>query len=90
MEMRGLGSLGRTPTEKAASAKTVLGILRLVWLSSVTVKSNAAREYALEIAMAASEGLITTRRSMVDFGDTWNITPRGIELLWEAEDIHEQ
>lgn len=47
-------------------------------------KSNFARKYANEVAIAASIGLITTRLNGVNFGTTWYITKQGLETFYEC------
>lgn len=66
----------------------VLNILWEIWDCPTKTKSNLAKTKADQIAIAASEGLVTVRQ-----GDThsrlWRITPRGLSLLWAAMYPHE-
>jgi hypothetical protein len=45
------------------------------------VKSDFARAQAVFIAMAASDGLITTREAAGLYGNVWRITQAGMERL---------
>jgi hypothetical protein len=65
------GGIGRRLTDVLATA----------WHSPFTVKSDFARAQAVFIAMAASDGLITTREAAGLYGNVWRITQRGLERL---------
>ena len=56
-------------------------LLEDTWQTPFTTKSNTAREYADEIALAASLGYLTTQKSTVLFGRTWLITALGLDTL---------
>ena len=43
-----------------------------------------AREFATEIAMAASMGFLTTEQSPNSFSNRWLITIKGLEYLHES------
>jgi Na+/glutamate symporter len=58
-------------------------LLREAWTSPFYVKGNYARQNALEVAAAASMGLITTEVSTGSFGGQWLITREGLEVLHE-------
>lgn len=45
-------------------------------------KSNFAREYANEIAAAASEGFLTTKFADGSFTRSWRLTPLGLSVLY--------
>lgn len=57
-------------------------LLREAWTNPFFVKGNYARQNALEVAAAASMGLITTRSDHETFGGQWLITKEGLESLW--------
>jgi hypothetical protein len=57
------------------------GVLASAWHSPFTVKSDFARGQAIFVAVAASEGLITTREAAGLYGNVWRITARGLERL---------
>lgn len=56
-------------------------LLMAAWRGRILVSSNMAREYAAEIAMAASLGLITSRIKPGIFTRQWHITRKGLEWL---------
>lgn len=56
-------------------------VLRKAWLGGFMTKSNFAREFANEIAIAASLGLITTKVGKDQFDRTWRITRKGLDHL---------
>jgi len=60
---------------------TLTKILGRAWAAPFTTKSDFAREYADLIAMAASDGYITTRRATGLYGNLWLITSRGMRHL---------
>lgn len=60
----------------------LIEVLSRAWHSPFTTKSDFAREYANLIAMAASDGFITTRLATGLYGRTWQITPRGLQHLF--------
>lgn len=56
-------------------------VLRRAWLSGFRTKSNFAREYADEVAIAASLGLISTKIGKDQFDKTWRITRKGMDYV---------
>ena len=58
-------------------------VLRRAWLEGFRTKSNFAREFADEVAIAASLGLITTKIGKDSFDKTWHITRKGLDHLGE-------
>lgn len=57
--------------------------VHFIYLSGgTTTKSDFAREYATQIAEAASSGLITTETPMDGFGNVWRVTPDGLMSLF--------
>lgn len=58
-------------------------VLHQAWLSPFSTKSNYARHEADWIAVAASQGLLTTRASKDLYGQLWRVTPRGLARLFE-------
>lgn len=63
----------------------LLHLLQLVWTSPITTKSDLAREYADEIAEAASRGFLTTRvvygSPRAVWGRRWKVTAEGLTFL---------
>ena len=68
-----------TPTDTVED-QMVQAILR-IWMGSVTVSSNFAREQAAIIAACASEGYLTTRIGRGIYTPSWLVTPVGLEFL---------
>lgn len=62
----------------------MLTLLQRVWVYSITTKSDIAREYADEIAEAASRKFVTTEivpgRNI--HGRLWKLTPEGTDFLF--------
>lgn len=58
-------------------------VLKRAWLIGFRTKSNFAREYADEVAIAASLGLISTKIGKELFDKTWHITRKGMDYLGE-------
>lgn len=52
-----------------------------------TTKSTMAREYANYVALAASEGLLTTRLDDQRHINAWLITEDGLSWMRELEDV---
>jgi len=52
-----------------------------------TTKSDFARMAANEVAIAASEGLITTRINDEAFGNVWLITQQGMGFIEGFNDV---
>ena len=83
-------SPGLTPTSSDAE-KEVLGILFSVLLEArtrpFTTKSDFARTAATEIALLASEGLLSTELSPGHFTNKWLVTEAGLEWMSEVADV---
>ena len=58
-------------------------VLKRAWLIGFRTKSNFAREFADEVAIAASLGLISTKIGKDHFDKTWHITRKGMDYLGE-------
>ena len=56
-------------------------VLIEAWRNSFTTKSDFSRDFADFVAMAASQGLITTKIGGQLYGREWNITPKGLLAL---------
>jgi hypothetical protein len=52
-----------------------------------TTKSDFARKAANEVALCASDGLISTRINDHTFANTWMITEEGLQALEELADV---
>lgn len=71
----------------------LLQLLQRVWTYAITTKSDYARDYADEIAEAASRRFLTTAvvPGGAIHGRLWKITPAGLNHLWEhAQRIAEE
>ncbi|CAB4139352.1 hypothetical protein UFOVP347_17 [uncultured Caudovirales phage] len=66
---------GLTPTDTA-------NVLFQAWTRPFAIQSDFARLNAAVIAMAASDGLITTRLAAGLYGRRWLITPTGLRRLY--------
>jgi hypothetical protein len=60
-------------------------ILRRAWLQGFRTKSDFARIYANEVAVAASLGLISTKIGSERFDKSWHITRKGLGYLEETK-----
>jgi len=56
-------------------------VLARAWAAPFTTKSDFARECADLVAMAASDGFITTRIATGLYGNQWQITSKGLTHL---------
>jgi hypothetical protein len=61
----------------------VNAVLKRAWLVGFRTKSNFAREFADEVAIAASLGLISTKIGKDQFDKTWHITRKGLDYIGE-------
>jgi len=62
-------------------------VLDRAWRNPFTVKSDFARDGALHIAIAASEGFITTKVDTDSWGRRWCITEVGMEVKADIDDV---
>lgn len=72
--------LGPTPIDM-----NIDNVLRKAWLQGFRTKSDFARQYANEVAIAASLGLISTKIGQERFDKSWHITRKGLGFLQESE-----
>lgn len=81
---------GQTPTELDENTEIALlamyEVLIESWAGGFTTKSKFAREAANIIAVAATEGLITTRLEEEVWGNRWMITEKGMNFMKEIHD----
>jgi len=78
--------LGLTRIEKSEYLENLILLFVIIdrgWRKPFTVKSDFARVGALHVAIAASEGFITTQLDEDSWGNRWFVTPDG-------QDIHEE
>lgn len=60
----------------------LIDILDRAWRKPFKTKSDFARNNADMIAMAASDGYITTKMAVGLYARQWNITPKGLSHLY--------
>ena len=63
------------------TATDLLHVLREARNSPVFIKGNFARTHAVDVAMAASLGFITTQVEWGEFSNRWHLTRKGMECL---------
>ena len=56
-------------------------ILRQAWQAPFSTKSDFARANANLVALAASQGLISTRVGRETYGTKWLLAPAGLERI---------
>lgn len=61
----------------------MLDVLTKAWQGGFSTKSDFARSHATYVAMACSDGFLTTRMSKGTYGNRWLITPDGLNYLWK-------
>jgi hypothetical protein len=71
------------PAEPAERFLKVLTVLQRIWTYAITTKSDYSREYADELAEAASRGFVTTEITPGSnlYGRLWKITALGLSYL---------
>ena len=86
--------LGATPTKSQDLADNEIEhivaffiVLDKAARTPFKLKSNFAREAALYVATCASLGFITNQIELEEFASEWNITPMGLDLLGELDEI---
>lgn len=62
-------------------------VVDMARINPFTTKSNFARDAANEIAVAASEGFISTRLDENKFTNRWMITMEGLQFLEDMKDV---
>jgi hypothetical protein len=60
----------------------MIDVLDRCWKKPPKTKSDFAREYADLMAMAASDGLITTKLATGLYQRIWVLTPKGLSYLY--------
>lgn len=70
-----------------AMTAVVYGVLVAARTSPFTTKSDMARKFANEVALAASEGMLTTKMSETQFTNVWMITADGLAFMEGFEDV---
>lgn len=73
--------------EEYAAALRVFIVLQSARGKPFTTKSDFARLAANEVAICASEGLISTKVSDATYSNVWMITAEGMEQLEEMDSV---
>lgn len=76
-----------TDDEEIAIITRICIVLTRARLNPFTTKSDFARMAATEVALCASDGLITTRVNDGTVSNVWIITHEGIAALEELTDV---
>lgn len=67
---------------------SIVHVLDKAWKEPFKLRSNFARTYADVVAMAASDGFITTKIAEGFYGTRWIITPAGLSHLYALAGEH--
>jgi len=67
------------------TGQRLIEILKKSWVDGIWLQGNLARSHRFEIALAASEGFITTKGTTGKYYDRWLITARGLAWLNKIE-----
>ena len=79
---------GPIPTEADAQhLAKIYSVLCAARTNPFTTKSDLARKAANEVALAASEGFISTKLSEATFANVWMITAEGIAFMEWCDDV---
>ena len=82
------GEHGQTLTdEEIDHIACIYNVVQTAKIKPYTTKSDFARTWATHVALAACEGLISTRLTESKFTNTWMVTTLGLEYLDEVEDV---
>lgn len=79
MAKRPSATTGETPIDRLNA------LLRKVWRSPMSIKSDYARTHAVIVAMAASLRMISTKVREGVFASRWHITVTGLSWMKEQE-----
>lgn len=72
--------LGSTKWEQTGHPLT--DVLKEAWTKGIYLQSDFFRANSFYVALAASEGFITTKGLNGTYWNRWLITPTGLEHLW--------
>jgi hypothetical protein len=59
-------------------------VLLEAWVNGIFLQSQFFRDNSFDVAVCASEGLITTKGIDGSYHNRWLITPKGLSALWET------
>jgi hypothetical protein len=78
------------PPDMEGRDTALVHCLQRIWVYPITTKSDAARQFADEVAEGASRELLTTAvvpsKAGKIFGRIWKLTPKGLQFLWDNAD----
>ena len=79
---------GQEPTDEEARAiAEVYSVLMCARQQPFKTKSNIARKAANQVALAASEGLLTTKMNETTYTNVWMVTADGLDWMEGVEDV---
>jgi len=79
---------GQTLTDgEAEHIAAVYAVVQTAKMKPYTTKSDFARTWATHVALAAVEGLISTRLTEEKFTNVWMVTSDGLDWMSEVEDV---
>jgi hypothetical protein len=73
--------------EEAEHIAAIFTVVQAAKIKPFTTKSDFARHWATHVALAACEGLISTRLSEEKFTNIWMVTADGLDWMSEVEDV---
>lgn len=76
-----------TDQEIMDATMAVVGVVLHAHTAPFTTKSDFARKMANEVALCASEGLISTQMETGRFTNRWLVTREGLDFLDAMEDV---
>lgn len=88
------GELGEIPIDPDSDGSPELGLMMLYDVcreameKGITTKGDYARKAANAVAIAAVEGLITTKMTEVHYGNRWLLTEDGADFMVDLEDAY--
>lgn len=88
------GELGEIPIEPDSDGAPELGLMMLYDVcreameKGITTKGDYARKAANAVAIAAVEGLITTKMTEMHYGNRWLLTEDGADFMVDLEDAY--
>ena len=88
------GELGEIPIEPDSDGAPELGLMMLYDVcreameKGISTKGDYARKAANALAIAAVEGLITTKMTEMHYGNRWLLTEDGADFMVDLEDAY--
>ena len=64
-----------------AHGQRLTNVLKKAWVDGIWLQSDLARSHSFEVALASSEGLITSKGLNGTYWNRWLITERGMAWL---------